>query len=414
METLKIFIGKFKIHFLIKIFAMLCIPSFIMIYLIFFPITLPLKTAYNLPLQGLNYSLQSAYQYIFDEPLFILIKAIQEIMLPFCPIVKIVRFIHANLYYLSNLKLIKVLIKLLTPYWQFIINIIKQNIFWKVGVYFYINYIIPLQVRMEIDNFIINVEEKIVNIPIYDQLFIIFQHSIMNESNKMIQSQKSDQELNKQRIQLNQNAITQFWKIKSLKEKVILELECENAAGLSYIAETYGPKKCLGVVSSEIQIQKNKNTYQQQTNLTFENLLPNDLGSIELINDVNIIIGIELKKKLDLKNVDFKRYLETAINLLIEEGYLIISDLDSQQNIYQIENNLNIDGLRLIDKHDLTLELCSAIKFQIAYIQQQTKDYGEWILNCVGKKLKHYKQTQKQLEDRELLYMVYILKKQNV
>lgn len=43
METLNLLIGKLNIHILIKIFALLCMPSLLLMYLIFIPITLPIS-----------------------------------------------------------------------------------------------------------------------------------------------------------------------------------------------------------------------------------------------------------------------------------------------------------------------------------------------------------------------------------
>ncbi|CAD8083330.1 unnamed protein product [Paramecium primaurelia] len=341
---------------------------------------------------------------MLNEPLFQLIRIIKESGLFKLPIVRMKRFIEDNLNFLLNYRLIQILIKFMSPFFESIIKIIKTNKIWKVLYQINANYLIPFYIWIKIDSFIKNVDEKLVTIPIYDQIVLMFQNSILNEPQTTTQNTISI---------INQYAITQFWKNKTFKDQIILELECGNAGGLSFIAETYGPQICIGIDSSENQIQNNIKLFNQQTNLKFQNITPNELRSIES-NKVDIIIGIELNKKLAFRNINIKSYLESSMNLLKEEGYLIISDFDTIQNLSQLEDYLiNIDGLKLIEKQNLTIGLALAMQLQIAYIKQHQEIQGNWISKLINKKLRPHEQRLQQIKDRQKLYMVYVLRKSN-
>ncbi|CAK57579.1 unnamed protein product (macronuclear) [Paramecium tetraurelia] len=356
-----------------------------------------------------NSSLLFACQYMLNEPLFGLLRMIKESRLILPPVIKMKRLIEVNLNYLLNLRLIQILIQFLAPFFQYVISIIKTNRIWKDLVQIYANYIVPFYIWIRIDGFVRNINDKLVTIPIYDQIVIMFQNSILNETTKL----KIDQELDKFKTQLPQYAITQFWKNKTLKDQVILEIECGYATGLSYIAETYGPQRCLGIDSSQSQILNNQKVFNHQINLKFENISPNEIKSLYLPSQVDMIIGIELNNKPAFKNINMKSYLESAINLLKEEGYLIISNFDTKQNLSQLEEYLNIEGLSMIEKQDFTVGLAQAMQLQIAHIKQHQQIQGNWISTFIGKRIQPYEQRLQLLKDRQHIYMVYIMRKSN-
>ncbi|CAD8214828.1 unnamed protein product [Paramecium octaurelia] len=367
------------------------------------------QSACSFIFNALNSSLIFACQYMLNEPLFELLRIIKESRLIIPPVIKMKRLIEVNLKYLLNQRLIQILIQFLNPFFKYVQSFIKTNIIWKDVVQFYANFIVPFYIWIRIDSFVRNINEKLVTIPIYDQIFIMFQNSILNEPIK----QKVDQELDQFKMQLPQYAITQFWKNKTLKDQVILEIECGYAAGLSYIAETYGPQRCLGFDSSQSQILNNQKVFNHQINLKFENISPNEIKSLHSPSQVDVIIGIELNNKYAFKNINMKSYLESAMNLLKEEGYLILSNFDTKQNISQQEEYLKIEGLSMIEKQDFTIGLAQAMQLQIAYIKQHQQIQGNWISTFIGKRLQPYEERLQQVKDGQQIYMVYIMKKSN-
>ncbi|CAD8108286.1 unnamed protein product [Paramecium sonneborni] len=297
---------------------------------------------------------------------------------------------------------------------------VQNNIFVKFVVSIYSNYISPklqtvqqlytyLKSKLGIDLALNNIQEKFLKVP-QDKIQIIG-YAILNESGKTIQDLSPAQEIDRYRIQLHQYAITQFWKIKNFKDKQILELECGDAVGLQYIASAYQPQRCLGVDSSQQQIEKNGKIYNEQNNLKFEVRDPLEIGTLCPPNTFDIIIGLELKKKEAFSNIDFKSYIKIASTLLKDDGYFIIGDYETQEEIQKLQDEISANGLVIAEKNDFTVGITQAMKLQIRKIKQSVRQNGNLIAKFLSNRLKPNENLLQQLKDRQQIYMVYILKK---
>ncbi|CAD8175367.1 unnamed protein product [Paramecium pentaurelia] len=297
---------------------------------------------------------------------------------------------------------------------------VSNNQLVKFVVLNYNTYILPqLQKLLPIYNYLRSksgidqiqqvIIERVLQIPI--NKIQIIGYAILNESGKTVQNLKPEQEIDRYRIQLHQYAITQFWKIKNFKDQQILELECGDAVGLSYITEEYKPQRCLGVDSSELQIQENLNQYNDIPNLKFEIRNPIEIGALCAPNTFDVILGLELKKKEAFRNLDFKSYIRIVSELLKDDGYLIIGDYDTQEEIQKLQEEISVHGLVITEKNDFTVGITQAMKLQIRNIKQKVRGNGGIIAKYLSEKLKPNEKLLQQLKDRQQIYMVFILKK---
>ncbi|CAD8107788.1 unnamed protein product [Paramecium sonneborni] len=293
---------------------------------------------------------------------------------------------------------------------------LQKNIFVQFIVSVYSNYILPIIQRfypiytyLKIDQAIDSCYEKCFSIP--KNKIQIIGYAILNESGKTIQNLSQEQEIDRYRIQLHQYAITQFWKIKNFKNQQILELECGDAVGLQYIASAYEPQRCLGIDSSQKQIEQNGKLYNEQNNLNFEVKDPLEIGALCAPNTFDIILGLELKKKEAFRNIDFKSYIKIASTLLKDDGYFIIGDYDTQEEMQKLQEEILVNGLVIAEKNDFTVGITQAMKLQIKNIKQRVRQNGNIFAKMFIDSLKPNERLLQQLKDRQQIYMVYILKK---
>ncbi|CAK57745.1 unnamed protein product (macronuclear) [Paramecium tetraurelia] len=453
-------------HLLVGLVALLFSPLLTILYLLFSPITIPttfiLYHFYKVQIkQHLSELYQNANTIVqnglkeYVVPAYNAAKTkINEIVdLLFSWILKRKEFFFkvfndVNTYFLDYLNVVTTYlmdyqyIKSLVEYLQAGKAIIcdSQNIIWiilnqaqvkvlnnkfvKYIISFYTTYLNPIcryflsktgmvQVYELIKTGVFYIQELINQnvLPIPKNKIQIIGYAILNESGKTIQNLNPEQEIDRYRIQLHQYAITQFWKIKNFKGQSILELECGDAVGLSYITQAYEPQRCLGVDSSEFRIQENLKLYSELENLKFETRSPLEIGALCAPNTFDVILGLELKKKEAFRNIDFKSYIKIVSTLLKDDGYLIIGDYDTQEEIQKLQEEISANGLVITEKNDFTVGVTQAMKLQIRNIKQTARQNGGYLAKFLSERLRPNEKLLQQLKDRQQIYMVYILKK---
>ncbi|CAD8188548.1 unnamed protein product [Paramecium octaurelia] len=341
---------------------------------------------------------------------------VQTYLLDYQCIKKLVEYLQAGTAIICDSK--NILLLILNEAQVKVLN----NKYVKIGTSTFTTYILPqLQYLYPIFRYIIsktgtvisqvreNINKQYLQIP--KKKIEIIGYAILNESGKTIQNLNPEQEIDRYRIQLHQYAITQFWKIKNFKDTQILELECGDAVGLSYFSSAYEPQRCLGVDSSESQIQENLKLYSELERLKFETRSPLEIGALCAPNTFDVILGLELKKKEAFRNIDFKSYIKIVSTLLKDDGYLIIGDYDTQEEIQKFQEEIQVNGLVITEKNDFTVGITQAMKLQIRNIKQTFRQNGGYIAKFLSEGLKPDQNLLQQFKDRQQIYMVYILKK---
>lgn len=191
-----------------------------------------------------------------------------------------------------------------------------------------------------------------------------------------------------------------------LQNKDLVEIGCGRGGGLAYVTNRFSPASAVGIDLNQRAVNFS-NKHYRIPNLFFKQ---GDAQQLPLLNSsCDVLINVESSHRYP----DMDLFLSEVVRILRPGGNFLFTDFRYNHEMSALENSLKNSGLEIVKEEDITSNVVNSLKLD----DSRRRNLVERLVPSFLKKIALNfagavgSETYNQFENRDYIYMNYILRK---